>query len=310
MYLIDDIREDKNFIKSVKIIGFMFLAFFILDNILGIFLTKGLEKYYGLKTDAKIALVGHSHLMLGVDKNLLEKELKVPVADYTRAGVNIADRKIMIEQLLKQNTKLQIIIYGIDAWSFTGEGLSANSYTLFYPFLGTKEIDSYVKSQTSFFNYWLHKLVRTSGFDELLVSSSFRGYLHDWSNLKIGHVDTMKLRKVIANGDFRKIDNSNENINILKQSIKELENRNIKVILLYIPTIDIYNQAEPEKFKRTLDIINSFTKEFTNVSILNYLEPYSHDYSLFFDPIHMNPEGQKTITMQLIKDLKSEKIVQ
>ena len=64
------------------------------------------------------------------------------------------------------------------------------------------------------------------------------------------------------------------------------------------------NNVEQQKFEETLRIFNSLEKEFSNVSILNYQEPYSHDYSLFFDPIHMNPKGQKMLTLQLTNDLK------
>lgn len=305
MFLIHDTKNDKGFRKAIKIILLFCIAFIIADALLGFSLTKGLNLYYGLNADARIALVGHSHLMLGVDKSLLEKELKVPVAKYTREGVNIADREVMIKQLLQQNTGLRYIVYEIDAWSFTGEGLSANSYTLFYPFLGSREVDEYVKSQAGFGDYWLHKIIQTSRFNELLISSSFRGYLNNWSNLKFGTVDTVRIKKEIQNGDFRKIKNSPDNIAILKRSLSILKEKNIKVVLLYVPTIDFYNVAEPNKFKETMDIFNAIKKEFSNVTLLNYNEPFSHDYTLFYDPIHMNPKGQHEVTMQLVKDLQT-----
>lgn len=304
MLLLNDIKQDNHFKKLLKIIGLTFLVFFIADALIGTSLTVGLEKYYGLNTDAEIALVGHSHMMLGVNKTMLENELNIPVANYTRAGVNIGDRHIMIRQLLNQNLKLKTVIYGVDGWSFTGEGLSVNSYALFYPFMGSKEVDQYVRSQASFSDYWMHKIVKTLSFDEALINSSLRGYLQNWSNLKSGEVDTVRLKKEIATGQFRRINNSNENIKILKQSIEELKSKNINVILLYVPTIDFYNQAEPKKFKETLEIIENFEQEFSNVRVLNYLEPFSHDYSLFFDHIHLNPKGQDLVTKQLLKDLK------
>ncbi len=305
-YIISDIQHDPYFGKALKIIAVSLVLFFACDAVIDVFLTKGLEKYYGLGSNAEIALVGHSHLMLGVDKTHLEKELGVPVAKYTREGVNIGDRQIMIRQLLHRNSNLKLVIYGVDAWSFTGEGLSANSYALFYPFMGDKTVNDYVKQQTTFSNYWIHKLLKTSRFNEGLISSSFRGYLNNWTNLKIGEVDTERLKKQIAAGDYRRINNSTTNINILRETIKELSDRNIKVILLYVPTIDLYNQAEPQKFNETLNILQQIDDDFESVSLLNYLEPWAHDYTLFFDPIHMNPKGQKLVTEKLIKDLKQK----
>ena len=289
--------------NMIKIIGLFIIVFFLFDAVIGFFLTKGLEKYYGLYTNSEIALVGHSHLMLGVNKTMLEKELGGIVSKYTRPGVNVADRLVMIQQLLKQNSKLKIIIYGVDAWTFTGEGLSANSFKLFYPFMGSKEADAFVRNQAEIGDYWLHKLLKTSRFDEKLINSSFRGYLHNWSNLKFGQIDTIRLKKEIALGMFRKIDNSDDNVSILRQSIREMNKHGIKVILLYVPTIDLYNNTEPEKFTESLEIIKHIENEFSNVKFLNYLEPLSHDYSLFFDRIHMNPKGQELVTRKLIKDL-------
>lgn len=303
LQLIKDVHRDPYFSRALKIIFVALLMFFAIDAAIGIFLTKGLEKYYGLGTSAEIALVGHSHLMLGVDKSLLEQELGVQVAKYTREGVNVGDRQIMIRQLLQKNPALKLVIYGVDAWSFTGEGLSANSYALFYPFMGDKDANDYIKQQTSFSDYWIHKLLKTSRFNEGLISSSFRGYLKNWTNLKFGEVDTERLRKQIEAGDYRKINNSQTNIDILKTSINELSAKNIKVILLYIPTIDLYNLAEANKFKETLRIFQQMDHDSENVTFLNYLDPWSHDYSLFFDPIHMNPKGQKLVTGKLIEDL-------
>ena len=124
MRLLNDIHNDPGFNKNATIICMVIIAFFLCDALLGIFFTKGLEKYYGLNTGAETALVGHSHLMLGVNKSALEKGLNQSISKYTREGVNIYDRKIMVKQLLKQNPNLKTVIYGVDAWSFTGEGLS------------------------------------------------------------------------------------------------------------------------------------------------------------------------------------------
>jgi len=305
--LLDYIKKDEKFSKNLKIIIFSVVIFFACDTFLGYFLTKGLEKYYGLNTSSEVALVGHSHLMLGIDKSMLEKGLNKSVAKYTREGVNVSDRKIMVKQLLQHNPNLKTVIYGMDAWSFTGEGLSDNSYKLFYPFLEDNNVDTYVNNQADFSDYWVHKIIKTSRFNEGLINSSIRGYLDNWSNLKIGEVDTLQLKKEIALGRYRKIDNSVENVAILKETLAELESHNIEIILLYIPTIDLLNGAEKNKFKESISIIENLSKEFKNVKFISLLEPWSHDHSLFFDQIHLNPKGQKVITEELIKKLNLKK---
>lgn len=305
--LVEDIKNDNHFLRNIKIICGAIVVFFLCDGLLGVFLNKGLEKYYGLNSSAEIALVGHSHLMLGVDKSMLEKGLNVPIAKYTREGVNVSDRKIMVKQLLRQNPKLKTVIYGVDAWSFTGEGLSDNSYKLFYPFLDDKDVDAYVKKQSDFSDYWTHKIIKTSRFNEGLISSAFRGHLGNWSNFKSGQVDTVSLKKEIEKGNFRKINNSIENITILRETLTELESHKIEVVLLYVPTIDLSNLAEKNKFKESISILENLDKEFKYVTFVSFLEPWSHDYSLFFDPIHMNPKGQRIITQELIKAIHLKK---
>lgn len=273
----------------------------------GLFLTSGLKKYYGLGTDAEIALIGHSHLMLGINKTTLEQQTGFKVAKYTREGVNVADREMMVDQLLSENENLKTVIYGVDAWTLTGEGLSENSYKLFYPFMAQPNVDRYIYQQASFIDYWQHKLIKTSRFNEGLISSSFRGFLGNWSNLKLGTVDTKKLKKEIVSGSFRKISSTNENHVIFERTLKKLQQHNIKTILLYVPTIDLYNNAEPEKFRQETDYFKKIDSTFSEVTYFELLQPYARDYSLFFDPIHLNPKGQEIITKELIKYITKTK---
>lgn len=285
------------------------LIFLLFDFAIGTLLENGLRKYYGLHDTSELALVGHSHLMLGVDKDLLEDELDLSVSKYTREGVNVVERKLMVQQLLKENPEINTLVYGVDAWMFTGKGLSANSHTLFYPFLEDRAIDTYVSERTGFHEYWKHKVLKTTRYDEGLINSSIRGYLGNWSNFKEGIVDTTRLKKEIKSKEFRHIDNSPLNIDALRETIIELGKKNITVILLYVPTIDLFNQAEPELFQESIAIFEELDSSHEHVTFLDYNDFYSHNHDLFFDPIHMNPKGQLEVTKRLIKDLKLGKPV-
>lgn len=295
------------FIFSFKLKRSLFLfvlGFFALDFVLGKVLETGLYRYYGLGTNAEIAFVGHSHLMLGLDKDGIEKSLGVSVAKYTREGVNVAERDLMIDQLLTENPNLQTLVYGVDAWMFTGEGLSANSYKLFYPFLDQEAPSAYVQEEADFMDFWQHKLIKTSRYNEGLISSSLRGYLGNWNNLKFGTVDTLQLKNNIVQGAFRKINSTNQNREIFEMSIAKLLEKDIRVILVYVPTISYYNYAEPEKFKQELDYFRALAKGNKGIFYLEYLVNWESSYNYFFDPIHLNPEGQKAFTEVLSNDLK------
>ncbi|MFC5191154.1 hypothetical protein ACFPIK_05200 [Algoriphagus aquatilis] len=265
---------------------------------------KGLFRYFGLSNENKLALVGHSHLMLGVDKLELESQLKQPISKYTREGVNVADRELMVEQLLEENPKLKWVIYGVDAWMFTGEGLSANSYKLFYPFMDQEKIARYVKESTSSQDYVQHKWIKTSRYNEGLINSAMRGHLSNWSNYKLGKVDVKLLEQNVGKGIFRKINSAEENRQIFLRTLKTLKTKGIKVVLVYVPTIASYNQAEPEKFEKELDFFRALDQNNSDVFYLEYLKDWESKHEFFFDPIHLNPEGQKAFTNALSKDLK------
>ena len=78
--------------------------------------------------------------------------------------------------------------------------------------MGDSDVDAYVKKKADVGAYWLPKIVKTTRYNEGLISSAMRGYLSNWSNLKFGQVDTIKLKKEVALGAFRSINNSKENI--------------------------------------------------------------------------------------------------
>jgi lysophospholipase L1-like esterase len=267
-------------------------------------LEAGLYRYYGIGTDSALALVGHSHLMLGVDKGVLEEELGVPVSKYTREGVNVADRYQMVQQLLRHNPNLNTVIYGVDAWTFTGEGLSANSHRLFYPFMDDPTIANYIEAKDERLSYWSKKWIKTSRYNEQLIAGAFRGFLGQWDNLKFGTVDTLKLDKALAKGQYRKIDNSPEAIKTFKATLDVLTAEGIKVYLVYVPTIDKLETVQQTRFDETLEVFKSMVSK--QVHFINLQEPWSHDYSLFYDPIHLNPKGQALISKALVARLKAD----
>lgn len=279
------------------------LLFVVLDRVVALGLEKGLKAYYGLNEESELALVGHSHLMLGVDKVALEKQLGINISKYTREGVNVSDRLVMIEQLLNTNPNIKTVIYGVDAWTFTGEGLSANSYKLFYPFFDDPSIDAYIKDHSSFSDYSSKKYIKTSRYNEQLIAGAMRGYLGKWDNLKYGTVDIPKLKTQLQEQSFRKIHNDQHNIETFYQTLSLLKSKGIKVLLLHIPTVDLLETYQKKEFNETMTIFENVVDD--DVTFLNLQEPWSSKYELFYDPIHLNPKGQQEITGVLINYLKT-----
>lgn len=80
--------------------------------------------------------------MLAINKGELEQSTGDKVAKYTREGVNIADRQIMLKHYFAVcKKKPELVVLSVDPWLFTGEGLSKNSFALFYPFMDIPVVD-------------------------------------------------------------------------------------------------------------------------------------------------------------------------
>lgn len=280
------------------------MLFFLADTLIHIFLEIGLHNYYGLKVPSRIALVGHSHLMLGVNKAEFETKLGQKVSKYTSEGVNVSDRKLMIEYLLKVNPNTRVLIYGVDAWMFTGEGLSKNSYKLFLPFMDDLIVQNNIKSMASPEEFWQKRFIKTTRYTETSINSALRGQLGNWSNYKLGYVDTAQLKKNVELGSYRKINSEAENRKIFEETISQLVKKNVKVILVYVPTISFYNHAEPSKFKKELDYFRCIANTSNGIEYLEYLVNWESQFNFFFDPIHLNPEGQTAFTEAFSQDLR------
>lgn len=296
--LFDDIGMDVRFGRNLRRIFMFFVLLAALDLIVSLVLAKGVERFYGLESKAEVLLIGHSHLMLAVDKKLFEEQTGMRVAKYTREGVNVADRYIMLRHYFSGDSgNCRLVVYGIDPWLFTGEGLSANSYKLFYPFMDNQDVDAYVRSYASdSFDYFSHKWFRSYRFNTTLVNAALRGYLGNWSNLKIGTLDTLQLQKELATGEFRRIRFEKENIAVFRNTLGFLGQSDRTVILLNTPVSGLLRKAVQRDYYKALSMIREMAEPYPNIHVVDLSPRFEGDARLFFDPIHMNPDGQKQVT--------------
>lgn len=279
-----------------------------IDRGVGILLNHGLNRYFGLNEPSKVLLIGHSHLMLATNKSAFEKGIGKPVSKYCREGVNVEDRYVMIKHFLssKHSDSLKYVLYGVDQFMFTGAGLSKNSYKLFYPFMDVPVMNNYIKSSaTTSYDYWLHKLVHSSRYSDALINSAIRGWRYDWSNYKSGQLDIKVLQEQIATNKQRKIDLNKELIQTFENTLQLLTQRNISVILVNTPIAMPLNEYEPDSYRHIISYFQEITKKNRLISYWDYNPVYSNNYSLFFDPIHLNPKGQEVITQELIQNFNA-----
>ena len=297
--LFTDLINDKLIKKNLLRIGLFLVIVIILDYFVSVILLQGVDLNYGLKSDSDILMIGHSHLMLALDKELLEKRSRLKVAKYTREGVNVSDRRVMIKHYFSTCTKKPgIVVLSIDPWLFSSEGLSKNSYLLFLPFIDTPEVRDYIKeSVPKKFDYLKAKWIRCSRFNSTLLNASIRGYLKNWDNLKIGVLDTVILKHEIANGSYRAITFNHDLMEDFSNTLHFLKGENVKVILLNTPVFKPIITIQDHQYNRAMQIIDSIAQvSCPDASIIDLVPLFSDNNSLFFDPIHLNPTGQKVIT--------------
>lgn len=300
------LKDNNHILKYIGKFSLFILLFFTVDFCISFFLADGLKKYYGLNTPSEILMVGHSHTMLGLDKYKIEESIHCKVAKYAIEGANVQDRFTMIKHFLHQNgDSVKIIIYDVDAFFITGEGLSKNSYKLFFPFMDDLYIDEYLRMETkSCYEYLIKKWIRTSRFTDLNLNGSLRGHLGFYSNLKYGVIDTLEYKKRIDKNDFRKITFDKQLQEKFEEILKLVSGKNIKLVLLLIPTIDILNRTEPEKYDKAIGLLREYSQKYKNVYFLNYNYELAKEHDLFYDAVHLNQKGNREVTARLINELK------
>lgn len=285
--------------KKIKGLLLIVALFFLCDFVVERVMKHGVDEMYGLNQYADVLLVGHSHLMLATDKQQMERDLGMKVSKYTREGVNVSDRKMMIQQYLDSGyaDSLKVVLYGVDLCTFTGEGLSANSYKLFYPFMDDKKIGEYIYEQGGAQDYWMHKLVRVTRFsDDALKNAALRGWLHNWSNYKSGTIDVEAYKKVLENGGERHIQMNPELIEEFKETMDMLTSLGVRIILVNTPTLDLLNSYEPDKYQMMVGWFQQYADEQPLVEYWDFNPEYSHRHELFYDRIHLNVQGQQVIS--------------
>jgi len=293
----------RNFLLKAIILVSLIIC---IDQIISLVCRRGLDDYYTLAQPAQILCVGHSQTVLGIDKVRIEKELGLHVAKFALEGANTADRLALIRYYFaRQPHSVKVVVYDVSAFTFTSAGLSSNSYQLLFPFMENDGVREFIrKNCQSWSEYWLRIVFRAPRYNESSIALAVRGYLGYWGNLKMGSIDIIRLKNDISHGRFRRIKFDNDNIQVFKETIAFVREHGIPIVLVNIPTVDLLNQAEPEKYRMAIEKLQEFSVRDKGVIFLDYCRDYEHQHGLFYDTIHMNADGQRIVTERLIADLR------
>lgn len=293
--------------KEFRQLGVALLAgvlLFTAFNWIGLLIfNSGLCRYYCLEP-AKVLCIGHSMSEMGIDRNLLEERLKVPVAKYCMNGAGTHDRLVMIKHYLEEvNTLPEVVVYDVSGRSFS-EGLAANSYALFFPFMDeSRAVDAYLRESASPAEYWQKKLMPLSRYDDTRLGAVIRGWRSDWKNRSLKKFSAEQFQHNLDAGEFWKISFDENNLRLFDETLAFLEAKGIRVVLAGLPCVDMLNRAEPEKYEQVMQIFRSAVRRYPNVCLLDLNPEFSNQYELFGDPIHLSIAGQKAVTERLAEFL-------
>lgn len=274
------------------------------DFSISAFLQEGLNRGFGLNQESDIFIVGHSHMMMGIDRSLLEKGLNCKVSKYTRTGVSLPERFLMTQQYLNSgySKKLRIALIGVDAFTFSEGNISQNSYTVFYPFYEDKNVDEYLLKHTQPLEYWQHKIVRLSRYSDDLINSSIRGWMRDDKNYKTNQIDMDEFERQLTKWK-NNISFNKDLMHQLNDLITMLTERNINVVLVNTPTLDKLNHTQHENYKKIMNYYRGLANKNNKVDFIDFTK-YESKHEIFFDPLHLNVKGQTLVTDSLIQYLK------
>ncbi len=282
----------------------LFILFQVGDFLLFSVLKRGMDNYYGMNKNAEVLCVGHSHTVLGVDAEKMEKDLGVEVAKYATAGANTLDRFWMINQFIEEHPSVKVVVYDVDSRLFDSADLSSTSYSLFLPYITNGSIGKYLKQEATWQEYCSSKILRTTRFRDQTINIALRGLLGKVENKKNSQVRVEDYVNYIEREKGKKIQMNPESVQVFHDSLLYLNEKGIEVLLVNLPVIDLLNDIDPQGQKRAIRVFEDAATNIKGVHYVNYNKIYQDKYECFYDLRHLNFKGNIVVTNRIINDLK------
>jgi hypothetical protein len=284
----------------------------VTDHAVDSYLKKGLNRYYGFDNGAQVLCVGHSRTIHAVDSHWLEQAVGVPVAKYALAGTDTFDRLMMIHHYLGQHpAQTRVVVYDVDYFTFngrtTGLGRKNDQFKHFFPFMDNAEVAAYVKKRSRWGEYTSRKLVKSLRYNDPAVLA--RAIISHFKTdpITTGKIDMGNYRKGLAAENTGKPDLIIDpgHVGCFEEILKLLRSRDIKVVLFYLPVVDIERDRIDRQYReKVIGMFRGYAARDPGVVFLEDAMKYEHAYDLFCDPWHVNRAGQSLVTDDLARAVK------
>lgn len=281
------------------------VTFLAVDRLADAVLRHGLDRYFGLDQEEAVVLVGHSHVVLGIDKVQLERDLEMPVANYARAGAALEDRILMARHYAELHPDgVRGIVFGVDNHLFTQRGLSSNSYTLFYPHMDDPLVRELIDRRApDRWDVMQRQVSHLARYDDVALNAALRGWMGNWNNSVAGQFDPDAYARQIEVEGFRHIEIDAEQVALFEEFLDESEEQGWPVFLTFVPTTAQFDGLEPEKAAEVDALLRRLAADHANVEFIDLRQPWGERTEFFIDPIHLNAAGSREVTRDLYDHL-------
>jgi hypothetical protein len=296
--LLDDLRAQTPRLRAACRPLLLFaLGLAVADFALDRLLYAGLQRYFGMRGEATVLCVGHSRTVLGIDRAGLQRLSGLPTAKFAVNGANGTDREAMIRFFLARHPEVKVVVYDVEASSFTSRELSSNSYRLFFPFLDQPDMRRYLAREApSPSEVWVRRIVRTARYDETTFWLAVRGWRADDRNLKAGQIDMGRERERIAQGKARPVRIEPAARDAFLRTVRFVRGRGVRLLLVDMPTADVLNAVDAGAREAVRQTFRDLAASDPGIVYLDLSREYETRHELFYDAIHVNAAGQRVVT--------------
>lgn len=280
----------------------------MVDYCISSYLLKGINKYFGLDSPPEILINGSSMILASFDKTEVENITNKNVALYSRPGVSLADRSVMIEhffQLFPNN--VEVVIFEVNPLIFSKKFSSENVYTLFYPYIDNPAVDTFIQSRADIKEYYSHKYIRSVRYDIQLIKSSINGYLNRYSNIKTLTLDTNSLEGLRANQNSVEIEFDVEKVKLFERTIGLIQEQGAEILLFNMPMYTLkFKTFISSDYDRYIAYFKSYSSNNENVRFIDLNSPsFNIESKYFSDPLHLNNKGEKVLSKKIVDILNN-----
>jgi hypothetical protein len=286
----------KTFLKRAALLT---ILFFLLDLIISVILSHGLNKYRGINERPDILINGSSMSLSAFDKVEIERLTRLKIAHYSHEGASIDARLAMIDYFFRKNpSSLKTVIYEVNPLIFSSVQTADNVYTIFYPYLDDRFMDRFVKERASKREYLTNKIIRTKRFDSRVIPDVLRGYISSYKNIRTATLDTVMILPLAEQWDMTEVLMEKSKIDVFEITMQAINSHKCEIILVMMPMYHYkFRTFNRDGYNRLCEYFENYSLSHQHITFLDLNQDSIINNSKYFsDPLHINVNGQQIIS--------------